>query len=29
MGIADTVSEIKAIKHGFDTGIKAQRGVEF
>jgi cob(I)alamin adenosyltransferase len=27
--IADTVSEIKVIKHGFDSGIKAQRGVEF
>jgi cob(I)alamin adenosyltransferase len=27
--IADTVSEIKVIKHGFDNGIKAQRGVEF
>ncbi|MHB8092275.1 MAG: cob(I)yrinic acid a,c-diamide adenosyltransferase [Syntrophales bacterium] len=27
--IADTVSEIKAIKHGYESGIKAQRGVEF
>jgi len=29
INIADTVSEIKAIKHGYDSGIKAQRGVEF
>lgn len=27
--IADTVSEINVVKHGFDSGIKAQRGVEF
>ena len=27
--MADTVSEIKVVKHGFDNGIKAQRGVEF
>jgi cob(I)alamin adenosyltransferase len=26
---ADTVSEITVIKHGYDKGIKAQRGVEF
>ncbi len=27
--IADTVSETKMIKHGFQEGIKAQKGVEF
>jgi cob(I)alamin adenosyltransferase len=27
--IADTVSEIKPIKHAFDSGIKAQRGIEW
>lgn len=27
--IADTVSEITVVKHGFNDGIKAQRGVEF
>jgi fructokinase len=27
--IADTVSEIKCIKHGYENGIKAQKGVEF
>ncbi|MCK5174186.1 MAG: cob(I)yrinic acid a,c-diamide adenosyltransferase [Planctomycetes bacterium] len=27
--IADTVSEIKCIKHGYKSGIKAQKGVEF
>jgi cob(I)alamin adenosyltransferase len=27
--IADTVSEIRVIKHGYDSGIKAQKGVEF
>lgn len=26
---ADTVSEIRCIKHGFNSGRKAQRGVEF
>jgi cob(I)alamin adenosyltransferase len=26
---ADTVSEIRCVKHGFDSGIKAQKGVEF
>jgi cob(I)alamin adenosyltransferase len=26
---ADTVSEIRAVKHGFDSGRKAQKGVEF
>ena len=27
--IADTVSEIKAVKHAYEGGIKAQRGVEY
>lgn len=27
--IADTVSEIKAVKHAYQQGIKAQKGVEF
>jgi len=27
--LADTVSEIKCIKHGYSCGIKAQKGVEF
>lgn len=27
--IADTVSDIRVIKHAFSTGIKAQKGVEF
>ena len=26
---ADTVSEIRSVKHGFDRGLKAQKGVEF
>jgi cob(I)alamin adenosyltransferase len=26
---ADTVSEIRCVKHGFDHGLKAQKGVEF
>lgn len=26
---ADTVSEIRALKHGFDAGLKAQKGVEY
>jgi cob(I)alamin adenosyltransferase len=26
---ADTVSEIRAVKHGFDAGRKAQKGVEY
>jgi cob(I)alamin adenosyltransferase len=29
MDIADTVTEMKCIKHGYQTGIKAQKGVEF
>lgn len=27
--IADTVSEVKAIKHAYQAGIRAQRGIEF
>ena len=27
--LADTVSEVKAIKHAFDQGIKAQKGIEW
>jgi cob(I)alamin adenosyltransferase len=27
--IADTVSEIKAVKHAYENGIKAQRGIEY
>ena len=27
--VADLVSEIQPIKHPFDQGIKAQRGIEF
>lgn len=27
--VADTVSEIKSIKHGYQQGIKAQKGIEF
>ncbi len=27
--IADTVSEMKVVKHAYDSGIKAQRGIEF
>ncbi len=29
IGMADTVSEIRCIKHGFDRGCPAQKGVEF
>lgn len=29
MDIADTVSEVKAIKHAFDQGVKAQKGIEW
>jgi cob(I)alamin adenosyltransferase len=28
MELADTVTEMKCIKHGYDSGIKAQKGVE-
>ena len=27
--IADTVSSIESIKHGYDQNIKAQKGIEF
>ncbi len=27
--IADTVSDIKCVKHGYESGIAAQKGVEF
>ncbi len=27
--IADTFSEVKAVKHAFDAGVKAQRGIEW
>jgi cob(I)alamin adenosyltransferase len=27
--IADTVSEIKNVKHAFDSGIKAQKGIDW
>jgi cob(I)alamin adenosyltransferase len=27
--LADTVSEVKAVKHAFDSGIKAQKGIEW
>jgi len=29
IGLADTVSEVRKIKHAFEQGIKAQPGVEF
>jgi cob(I)alamin adenosyltransferase len=29
VGVADLVSEVQPIKHPFDQGIKAQRGIEF
>ena len=29
MDIADTVSEIRPIKHAFDSGIKAQKGIDW
>lgn len=29
MDMADTVSEVKVIKHAFDQGIKAQKGIEW
>ncbi len=29
MDIADTVSEVKSIKHAFDSGIKAQQGIDW
>ena len=27
--IADTVSNIESVKHGYEKGIKAQKGIEF
>ena len=27
--MADTVSEVQVIKHAFDAGIKAQRGIDW
>jgi cob(I)alamin adenosyltransferase len=27
--LADTVTEMRAVKHGFSQGIEAQKGVEF
>ena len=27
--VADTVTEMRKIKHAFDSGIKAEQGVEF
>jgi len=29
MDIADTISEVKPIKHAFDSGIKAQEGIDW
>lgn len=29
MDIADTVSEVKSVKHAFDAGIKAQKGIDW
>jgi cob(I)alamin adenosyltransferase len=29
MEVADTVSEIRVIKHAYEQGIKAQKGIEF
>ena len=29
IAIADTVTEMNAVKHAYEAGIKAQRGIEF
>ncbi|KKO46699.1 cobinamide adenolsyltransferase [Arsukibacterium ikkense] len=29
LAMADTVSEVQAVKHAFDAGIKAQRGIDW
>lgn len=29
LDIADTVSEIRNVKHAFDAGIKAQKGIDW
>ncbi len=29
MELADTVSEVQAVKHAFDSGIRAQKGIEW
>ena len=29
MELADTVSEVKNVKHAFDAGIKAQKGIDW
>ena len=29
LSIADTVSEIRSVKHAFDTGVKAQEGIDW
>ncbi len=29
LAIADTISEVKEIKHAFNQGVKAQKGIEF
>ena len=29
IAIADTVTEMRAVKHAYDAGVRAQRGVEF
>jgi cob(I)alamin adenosyltransferase len=28
-GMADTVSELRPVKHAFDAGIKAQSGIDY